>query len=70
MHFLAVLYKTTTWNHHNLHRLRTETATANYLNFHLELNASFVRYAEVEAWRRMRQQINLAILEILIRGRN
>ena len=37
----------------NLRRLRTETATANYINFHLELNASFRRYAEVEVWRRM-----------------
>ena len=23
----------------------------NYYNFHLELNASFMRYAEVEVWR-------------------
>ena len=36
-------------------RLRTETATANYFNFHSELNASFIRYAEVEVWRRMRR---------------
>ena len=26
--------------------LRTETATANYFNFHLELNAAIIRYAE------------------------
>ena len=31
----------TTWNHHNLRHLRTETATANCFNFHLELNASY-----------------------------
>ena len=31
------------------------TATENYFNFHLELNASFIRYAEVEVWRRMRR---------------
>ena len=42
-------------NHHNLRRLRTETATANYVNFYLELYGSFIRYAEVEVWRRMRQ---------------
>ena len=34
VHFLAVPCKTATWNHHNLRRLRTETATANYFNFH------------------------------------
>ena len=39
----------------NLRSLRTETATANYFNFHLELNVSFIRFAEVEEWRRMRQ---------------
>ena len=55
VHFLAVPCKTTTWNHHNLRRLRTETATANYFNFHLELNTSFLRDAEVEVWRRMRR---------------
>ena len=55
VHFLAVLFKTTTWNRQNLRRLRTETATANYFNFHLELNAAFIRHAEVELWRRMRQ---------------
>ena len=38
-----------------LRRLRTETATANYFNFHLELYASFIRYAEVEVWRGMRR---------------
>ena len=27
-HFLAVLCKTRTWNHHNLRRLRTETASS------------------------------------------
>ena len=42
-------------NLHNLRRLRSETATANYFNFHLELNASSIRYAEVEVWRRMRR---------------
>ena len=42
VHFFAVLCKTTTWNHHNLRRLRTETETANYFNFHLELNASLI----------------------------
>ena len=55
MHFLAVPCKKTTWNHHKLRRLQTETATANYINFHLELNASLIRYAEVEVWRRMRR---------------
>ena len=55
VHFLAVLCKTTTWNHHNLRPLRTETATANHFNFHLELKASLIRYAEVEVWRRMRR---------------
>ena len=52
-----------------MRRLRTETATADYFNFHLELNASFIRYAEVEVWRRMRREINAAIFEILIEGR-
>ena len=33
----------------------TKTATANYFNFHLELNASFLRYGEVKVWRRMRR---------------
>ena len=33
----------------------TKTATANYFNFHLELNASFIRYGEVKVWRRMRR---------------
>ena len=56
--------------HHDLRRLRTETATANYFNFHLELNASFMRYAEVEVWCRMRRQTNAAIFKILIKGRN
>ena len=32
VHFLVVLCKTTTWNHHNLRRLRTETATTNCFN--------------------------------------
>ena len=36
-------------------RLRTETATANYFNFHSELNASFIRCAQVEVWRRRRR---------------
>ena len=67
LHFLTVLCKTI---HHDLRRLRTETATANYFNFHLELNASFIRYAEVEVWCRMRRQINAAIFKILIKGRN
>ena len=41
VHFLAFLYKTTTLNHKKLrHVMRTETTTANYLSFHLELNAS------------------------------
>ena len=39
----------------NLRRLQTETATANYFYFHLELNAASIRYAEVELWRRKRQ---------------
>ena len=26
-----------------------------YISFHLELNASLIRYAEVEGWRRMRR---------------
>ena len=56
--------------HHDLRRLRTETATANYFNFHLELNASFICYAEVEVWCRMRRQTNAAIFKILIKGRN
>ena len=61
VHFLASLCKTATRNHVNLRRLRTETetATANYFNFHLELDASFIRYAEV--WRCMRRWINVAI---------
>ena len=42
VHFLAVPGKTTTWNHHNLRRLQTETATANYFHFHLELFALLV----------------------------
>ena len=53
-----------------MRRLRTETATANYFNFHLELNASFICYAEVEVWCRMRRQTNAAIFKILIKGRN
>ena len=31
----------------NLRRLRTETAMANYPNFHLELDAAHIRYAQV-----------------------
>ena len=53
-----------------MRRLRTETATANYFNFHLELNASFIRYPEVEVWRRMRRQTYATNFEILIKGRN
>ena len=53
-----------------MRRLRTETATANCFNFHLELNASFIRYAVVEVWRRMRRLTHAAIFEILIKGRN
>ena len=53
-----------------MRRLRTETATANYFHFHLELNASFICYAEVEVWCRMRRQTNAAIFKILIKGRN
>lgn len=41
MHFLAVLCKT---NHPP-----TETATVNYLNFHLELNAACLPNAEVDS---------------------
>ena len=55
VHFLPVLCKTATWNYHNLRRLRTETAAANYFNFHLELNTSFLRDAEVEVCCRMRR---------------
>ena len=55
VHFLAVPCKTATWNYHNLRRLRTETAAANYFNFHLELNTSFLRDAEVEVCCRMRR---------------
>ena len=36
----------------------------------MELNASFIRYAEVEVWCRMRRQTNAAIFKILIKGRN
>ena len=47
-----VLCKTATRNHQNLCGLRTETPTANYLTFHLVLNAAaHIRYAEVEVWR-------------------
>ena len=34
--------KITTWNHQNLRSPRKETSTANYLSFHLELNAVLV----------------------------
>ena len=46
VHLVVVLCETTTWNHQNLWGLRMETATANYFNFHLELNAALIRYAE------------------------
>ena len=36
----------------------------------MELNTSFIRYAEVEVWCRMRRQTNAAIFKILIKGRN
>ena len=39
-------------------------------NFRLELNVSFIRYAEVEVWRHMRPWTNAAIFEILIEGKN
>ena len=39
----------------NFSELRTETATANYFNLNIKINASFIRYAEVEVWRRMRR---------------
>ena len=42
VHFSAVLCKITTWNHQNLRSPRKETSTANYLSFHLELNAVLV----------------------------
>ena len=61
--FLAVLCKATTWNHHNLRRLWTETTTESYFNFHLEVNVSFICYAEVEMRYRMRRYTNAAILE-------
>ena len=38
----------TTGNHQDWRGLRTETPTANYLNFHLELNAARIRCIEVE----------------------
>ena len=31
--------------------LENRIPTANYLTFHLELNATYIRYPEVEAWR-------------------
>ena len=49
VHFLAVLCKTITWNHQNLRHPQTETATVNYLNFHLELNAACLPNAEVDS---------------------
>ena len=42
LHFSAVLCKITTWNHQNLRSPRKETSTANYLSFHLELDAVLV----------------------------
>ena len=30
-------------------------------NFHLEFNASFIRYAQVEVWRRMRRSTHAVI---------
>ena len=58
---------TRTWkskrsNNHNLRSLRNETATTSYFNFHLELNTSFIRHAEVEVWYRVRRITNAAIL--------
>lgn len=41
-----------------------------YFNFHLGLNASFIRYAEVEVWRRMRRWTHSVFFKILINGRN
>ena len=34
---------------------RTETETAIFLNFHLELNTAYVSYAEVKVWHRKRR---------------
>ena len=51
-----------------MRRLRTETATANYFNFHLELNAFFIRYAEVEVWCDGKQM--QPFFKILSKGRN
>ena len=48
LHFWAFLCKTTTWHHHNLRRLRTETATANYFNFYLELGTQ--RFFDTKCW--------------------
>ena len=41
-----------------------------YFNYHLGLNASFIRYAEVEVWRRMRRWTHSVFFLILINGRN
>ena len=51
-HFLVVLCKMTTWNHQNLRGPRKATSTANYLRFHLELNAALLCDAEVNLRRR------------------
>ena len=41
-------------NHQDLRGPRKETLTANYLSFHLELNATLIRYAGVNLRRRKR----------------
>ena len=52
--FLSGPLQITTWNHQNKRGLRKETTMANYLSFHLELNAALIRYAEVNLRRRKR----------------
>ena len=48
--FLAVPSKTIRRNHQSP-SLKMETLCVNYVSFHLELNASHIRYIEVKGWR-------------------
>ena len=52
------------WNNQNLPNLRTETTKANYLSFHLKLNATRKLYAEFEVWCSKRQWTHPAMREI------